>query len=274
MLGPASHKFIFLCGLHRSGTTPLFRILRQHPQVSGFENTGVPEDEGQHLQTVFPPAIAFGGPGRFGFAAEAHLTEESSLVTEQNRQILFQQWSRHWDLNKEYLLEKSPPNLTRSRFLQALFPESSFVVILRHPIAVSLATVKWSRTRLVSLLEHWVRCHRVFEADRTHLKRVTVIRYEDLIQSPTFVLERLRRFLGLNSPLTGQLDPHGNQRYFNAWRALAGQSPGGTIVRDLIGRYEEAVQAFGYSLRELESTAASESGLSLTSARTGTDAVR
>ncbi|MEI2612689.1 MAG: hypothetical protein V9G20_28950 [Candidatus Promineifilaceae bacterium] len=58
-----NHQFIFIGGLHRSGTSILFKTLRDHPQISGFYNTQVPEDEGQHLQTVIPPAKAFGGPG-------------------------------------------------------------------------------------------------------------------------------------------------------------------------------------------------------------------
>src|ERR1700691_2539156 len=78
-----SHHFVFLGGLHRSGTTLLFRMLREHPEISGFENNKVkeewlaPEDEGQFLQTVYPPAVFFGGPGKFAFAPEAHMTEES-----------------------------------------------------------------------------------------------------------------------------------------------------------------------------------------------------
>ena len=54
-------KFVFICGLHKSGTSLLFRILRDHPDMSGFTNTGVPKDEGQHLQSVYPPAWRFGG---------------------------------------------------------------------------------------------------------------------------------------------------------------------------------------------------------------------
>lgn len=245
-----SRKFIFLCGLHRSGTTPLFRILRGHPQISGFENTGVPEDEGQHLQTVYPPARQFGGPGRFGFAAAAHLTESSDLCSPANAERLFQQWSPHWNLNREFLLEKSPPNLVRTRFLQACFPESYFVTIIRHPIAVSLATFKWSRSRIASLLEHWLVCHRLFDADRGHLRRFLVIRYEDLIASPALVLERIRLFLGLASPLEGQLDRNGNERYFAAWQHFQKSGEGQVITSDLVERYESSFRDYGYSLRD------------------------
>ena len=70
-----THPFVFLGGLHRSGTTLLFRMLREHPEISGFANNqdanewlGA-EDEGQYLQSVYPPAIFWGGPGKFAFAA-------------------------------------------------------------------------------------------------------------------------------------------------------------------------------------------------------------
>ena len=101
-----NHRFIFVCGLHRSGTSILFKSLRDHPEVSGFHNTNSPEDEGMHLQTVYKPSGAYGGAGKFGFNPELHLTEASPLVTEENRKKLFEEWTPYWDLSKQYLLEK------------------------------------------------------------------------------------------------------------------------------------------------------------------------
>jgi hypothetical protein len=154
------------------------------------------------IQTVFAPAKEYGGPGRFGFAPETHLTEESALITTQNRMKLFAEWCRYWDLAKPYLLEKSRPNLIRTRFLQALFPQSSFIVISRHPIAVSLSTSKWTDCSMDSLMEHWLHCHRLFEQDRPHLRRVMErrvmeIRYEDLIRDSHSTLQQVCKFLGL-----------------------------------------------------------------------------
>ena len=51
------HTLLFVGGLHHSGTTLLTRALRQHPAISGLRGTGVPEDEGQHLQSVIPAAV-------------------------------------------------------------------------------------------------------------------------------------------------------------------------------------------------------------------------
>jgi hypothetical protein len=35
-----NNEFIFLAGLHRSGTSLLHKIIREHPEVSGFAKKG------------------------------------------------------------------------------------------------------------------------------------------------------------------------------------------------------------------------------------------
>ncbi len=244
------HRLVFLGGLHRSGTTLLARLLAAHPEVSGFSDTGVPEDEGQHLQTVYPAAKVYGGPGRFGFAPESHLTEESPLVSAESARTIIEEWSSHWDLSRPVLLEKSPPNLLKTRFLQALFPGSEFVVVLRHPIAVSLATAKWRRTRRYHrLLEHCLHCYELFEADRGRLERVHVIRYEELVREPEEVLRGIFAFLGLEPVAPAeQVEPGANERYFRQWRELQRDPRMRAYLTLSSLRYERRARRFGYSL--------------------------
>jgi hypothetical protein len=244
------HRFVFLAGLHRSGTTLLARLLAAHPEVSGFSDTGVPADEGQHLQPVYPVGKGWGGPGGFGFSPESHLTEESPLATEENGRALLDAWSPYWDLSRPVLLEKSPPNLLKTRFLQKLFPGSSFVVVLRHPIAVSLATAKWRRTRRYQrLVHHWLHCHDLFEADRPHLERVHVIRYEDLVREPDPVLRGVFEFLELEPIAPSEpVEAGADERYFEQWRALK-RDPRMRLYLALTAlRYERRARRFGYRL--------------------------
>ena len=251
MTGPAERKFIFVGGLHRSGTSLLFRMLRAHPAISGFHDTGVPEDEGQLLQSVYPPARDFGGPGRFGFHPESFLDETSALATTENALKLFDEWSPHWDLGADWLLEKSPPNLVRTRFLQALFPRARFLMLLRHPVAVAFATRKWSQTIIESLIEHWLLCHERFAADAARLNHLYTLRYEDLVAQPQACLDRACAALGLPAvAVEEQVSPDVNRRYFDAWHAAAARHPG--QVRAIVERYEMRTRAFGYSLGELE----------------------
>ena len=254
-----AHHFVFLGGLHRSGTTLLFRMLREHPAISGFANNQdanewlAAEDEGQYLQSVYPQAIYWGGPGKFAFAPEAHLTEQSELLTVENKAKLAVQWFPYWDLSKHFLLEKSPPNLIWTRFLQSAFPNSSFVIIERHPVAVSLATEKWSPTGLPSLVEHWLVAHETFEKDRPHLRRVMTVKYEKLISQPFATISTIYEFLGLAPhPTTFEATSEHNKKYFAQWRALAQDPQSSAGIQQLIDKYETRVRAFGYSLRDLD----------------------
>lgn len=267
MTPAGDQTLLFVGGLHRSGTTPVARWLARHPQVSAFEDTGVWQDEGQHLQDVFAPAAAHGGPGAFAFDGGARLTERSALVSDSSRERLWSAWSRHWDVTKPVLLEKSPPNLIRMRFLEALFPERArFLVVVRQPIAVAYATRKWTRrfartppriarripplqAGLEPLLRHWVVAHERFLDDAAQVGEVMVMRYEDVVADPSRELARAFRFAGL-APLETEWDVRTalNDRYVATWERARRTIGRRRHLDALARRYEDRVRPFGYSL--------------------------
>ena len=249
---PARHRLLFVGGLHRSGTTLLADLIAAHPQVSGFANTGVPADEGQHLQDVYPTARAYGGPGRFGLAPDAHMTETHELVSPDRRARLLAAWEPHWDLAKAVLVEKSPPNLIRTRFLQAVFPGATFAIVVRHPIPVTLATARWRGTRqLGPLVEHWLRCHEQFAVDEPSLEHVQVVRYEELVDDAEKCVQRIWATVGLEAaPVETRVAPGSNEAYFEQWRALKRQPAVRAYLALTEARYERRVKRFGYSLRD------------------------
>lgn len=256
-MSATQHRLVLVAGLHRSGTTPLARLLAAHPDVSGFSGTGVPEDEGQHLQTVYPPARAHGGAGRFALQPAAHLTERSPLATRDNAERLFAQWSEHWDLSRPVLVEKSPPNLVMTRFLQALFPDARFLVVVRHPVVVALATSRWrAGTPLRRLLEHWLAAHELLLADAPHVRHLKVVHYEHLVADPPGTLRDVGAFLGLRGPVPQeQVDARRSGRYEQRWADLrASRNP---LHRRALRRIEEQlgdrIRGFGYDLDDLGS---------------------
>src|SRR5207237_4878491 len=97
----------------------------------------------------------------------------SELATPENARLMVEAWTPSWDLSRRLLVEKSPSNLVKGRFLQAVFPGSALVVVLRHPIVVALGTRKWhKRSRLRTMVEHNLRAYEVFFSDLAHLDRV------------------------------------------------------------------------------------------------------
>ena len=80
----SDYKYVFVCGLHRSGTSMLGRNIARLENCTGFKNTGADMDEGQLLQDVYTIDTEFGGAGRFGFEPSTHRTETSELLTPEN----------------------------------------------------------------------------------------------------------------------------------------------------------------------------------------------
>lgn len=248
-------SFIFLAGLHRSGTSLLHRIIRDHPQVTGLSGTDVPEDEGQHVQSVYPNGIFLGGPGKFAFNPHAYMDETHPLVSEENARKILQEWSQYLDLPNQYVVEKSPTNILRSRFLQALYPNSRFVFILRHPLAVSYATQKWSKTSINQLMEHWLKAYDIFLQDLPHLNSVYLIRYENFVADPRGQSESLFGFLGLPTiPVTQAVKLNVNKKYFKKWywdqhKKYWRRS---SSKQEIPEGMEERIRKFGYSLETPE----------------------
>lgn len=242
-------RFAFIAGLHRSGTSVLHRLLREHPEASGFANTRVPEDEGQFLQTVFERDSVYGGPGRMAFDDRAHLTEESPLVSQQNRETLLRQWGPYFELDRQILLEKTPANIIRSRFLQAMFPGARFIFIVRHPIAVGLSTYVWTRRSDIGLSEvmrHWIKAHQIFLDDLGHIQNWTVLRYEELVADPGGILTNLYRFLGLEPVSPNEGVGKRNEKYFDIWESSIAERD--RVAEEVAGAGSAILAKLGYRL--------------------------
>jgi Sulfotransferase family len=240
-----------------------------------LKNTGTLADEGQNVQNVYPRVHELGGPGRFGFDARAHRTESSTLLTPENVAKLKARWHTYWDDGKRICVEKTPGNLLATRFLQAAFANSYFIVVRRHPVPVAMASQKWkfNVTSLDNLFRHWLHCHALFEGDRKYLKQVYELKYEDYVEDQDKYHKEIAAFIGTQVPEPPEEDiyryvaqwrnptglrvpekgmekasPIHNQKYFDRWHKLLTKSPFRVYYRYLVRKYEGKFSQHGYSL--------------------------
>lgn len=264
-----AHSYIFVGGLFHSGTGALRRSLGEVAprRVSVHADTHNIEDEGKYMQTVYVVNrnrdaklwhCAFIESRRDDIQHPPHTPgslwrDESDALaaTPRGSTLLFAQWARFWDLSKPILVEKSPMNMLRVRFLDALFPEmASFAVIVRHPFGSCTMQLKIAFKalldaplppapgraqsgaalrpagrahvftkhlflRLESILSAWAEMYEQFEADARHVARATIVRFEPMLSEPHEAARRTLRALGLMPP-----EPrHGRALNFDKWAA-------------------------------------------------------
>lgn len=187
------HRYLFIGGLHRSGTSLAARIAASIDGIGAIANAPVPENEGVYLQGAIPHDALSGTPGTFAFDPDQHHIEGGPYDRLEVRTRIEADWAP-WFPQTPWRVEKSPVNLLRSRLYQQLFPLSQFVIVTRHPLAVTRATEKWSDLSEADLVAHWGQAYRLALSDAQRLHARLILRYEDIVADPGAALGALRAF--------------------------------------------------------------------------------
>lgn len=224
---PKPPRYLFVGGLHRSGTSLTARLAASLPDAGGIGSAPVPEREGVYLQGGIPHDALSGRPMHFATDPAQHLTEDSPLNRLEVRDRIAADWAPWFAEGLAWRVEKSPVNLTRTRLIQQLFPLSQFVLVLRHPEAVAAAVAKWVPDPAPALLDHWLAAHDLLTGDLPRLHAALVLRYEDVASDPARTLRMLAAFCGTEAPwgLPEAVSPR-NDDYAGATEMDAAQAAG------------------------------------------------
>lgn len=129
------HRFVWLTGAQYSGTSLLNYLSQQLPYTSGHMNTGGAMDEGEWLQTEYPPHNGYGDLCRFD--PKENYTAfylDKTKNTHKSRACIYDNWSAFWNLSQPILLEKSVNSLLQLEMRDVLFPGvSGTIFCVRHP---------------------------------------------------------------------------------------------------------------------------------------------
>lgn len=193
---PKDNTWVFIVGCYNSGTTLLSEILGNHPSISALTT------EGHFITDQFIQDYKIGLPRMWVEREDLFCLTENDTGPDPIR--LKKEWAMRLDTRKPILLEKSPPNSAKTRWLQEHFKNSKFIGIIRNPYAVSEGiTRKANPTHLIDSwpiemsANQWLRSNTILKNDSKHLKSFQWISYEDFTEDTQATLKKITDFIGI-----------------------------------------------------------------------------
>lgn len=184
------HEWVMVVGCNNSGTTLLHDVLAASGLFSYMQH------EGQRYTRALLPARRRGHERVWTEHLEDLRLDETGSLDCVPRLVF--DWSLELSAPlMPRILEKTPANAVRMRWLQRAFPRSSFIGIVRNGYAVVEGIKRKGGKDVRRGARHWRRVNEVMLDDAPHLQRFLLVRYEDFVHQPHETLERLAGFLGV-----------------------------------------------------------------------------
>ena len=194
-------NWIFIVGCYNSGTTLLDQILASHPEISGLP------DEGVMLTNQLVRPEDFGWRRMWSECFDE--MKNSKRNRNKNSYRIQKHWSHFYDLERNYLVEKSISNITRIEFLNNNFKPNVFIHIVRNGYAVAEGIRRKSEIMhgnpykekeeypIELCAKQWIRSIELFIETRKNLKNVIEISYEELSEHPSQTVNKILDWLGV-----------------------------------------------------------------------------
>lgn len=193
---PTDKTWIFLVGCYNSGTTLLAELLGQHPSISALPT------EGHFITDQFVKDYNIGLPRMWVDREDIFRLTEDDEGPDPIR--IKKEWCMRLDPGKPVLLEKSPSNTAKMRWLQRHFENAHFIGIVRNGYAVAEGISRKAEPHhlaegwpIEKSAWQWRRSNEVMQQDAASLQRYIQVTYEDLTSDTRGTLERIAGFVGI-----------------------------------------------------------------------------
>jgi len=191
---PKDKKWVFLVGCYNSGTTLLAELLGQHPSISALPT------EGHFITDQFVTDYELGLPRMWVKREDIFCLTEDDEGPDSYR--IKKEWAMRLDTSKPVLLEKSPPNSARTRWLQKHFENAYFIGIVRNGYAVAEGISRKAEPRhlvdgwpIQMAAAQWKRSNDVLKKDAGYLTHFKWVTYEDLTSNTLDTLNNIAEFI-------------------------------------------------------------------------------
>ena len=193
---PRGKTWVFLVGCYNSGTTLLAELLGQHPSISALPT------EGHFITDQFVKDYEVGLPRMWVDREDLFRLTEDDNGPDPVR--VKKEWCMRLDLNKPVLLEKSPSNTAKTRWLQRHFENAHFIGIVRNGYAVAEGISRKAEPHhlaegwpIEKSAWQWRRSNEILQQDAKHLEKFLHVTYEDLVSDTNKTLSQITRFIDI-----------------------------------------------------------------------------
>lgn len=193
---PTGKTWVFLVGCYNSGTTLLAELLGQHPSISALPT------EGHFITDQFVKDYDVGLPRMWVEREDLFRLTDDDEGPDPVR--IKKEWGMRLDLDKPVLLEKSPSNSAKMRWLQKHFEAAHFIGIVRNGYAVAEGISRKAEPHHLAKgwpIEmsawQWRRSNEVMQQDAEHLEKFMWVTYEDLCADTKGVLDKITGFISI-----------------------------------------------------------------------------
>ena len=182
------HKYLFILSPPFCGSTLLNELISSSNSVSVNNPFGT--REGQQLPTV--RQTMFDNKKRW------------DITLDFNWEDIKKEWMKYWDLSYPILLEKSPPNIIRTKSIVKTFNPSYFIIFYRNPYAHCESLIRRNNVKPSSAAEFAIKSLEYQMKNISELDNAVQISYELLTEQTETAISLMAELLPELNDMQGE----------------------------------------------------------------------